>query len=156
MKSLAFPLVLLMVVFAMLTISQNLYEDDPTRDIYNTTETLFDWNVTYQEQVAVAYYNQTPGEYAGVQSNRMQNIAYKTIDWMGYVSFEIAKSLVEFGFTHPEYDYRFFFNLVKFLLYTLVVVVCLPLVTPVLALLYLTWRGLVKLYRLVHVTFLSR
>lgn len=152
MKGLVFPVILLMVIFAMLTISQNLYEDDPTRDIYNTTETIFNWNETFQGEVVVAYYNQTKEEYAEVQAGRIQNILYKTIDWIGYVSFETAKGMVEFGFTHPEYDYRFFFNLTKFILYALVVVVCLPLVTPLLALIYLIIIGIAKLYRLVYIS----
>ncbi len=141
MKSLI-HILLLLIIFGIMFTSQTLYythqENNKTFDIYNFTENNFVWNYT-QEKEAVR--NNLSGmselDYGKIQSKRITNLIEKFIDFLGYSLIEISKWTMEFGYTHPEYDFSFFMNFVLYWLLAMITIAIFPIIIPLLALIYL-------------------
>lgn len=128
---------------------KELYVDDKenniTRDITKFTDgmatmnrTKFDIAIAEQKEFSVAEGNNISSSYI----KRTKNIISEFLYFMGYSAFETSKMFLEFGYTHPEYDYKFYFNSLLIILWWLVILISLPLCTPLLALLFLIYLGI--------------
>lgn len=138
--------VLLVTLFAIMFASQMLYnanqEDGIEFDIYNFTENSLVWNYSYIN------INISEGP---IKISRVENLVHKTVDWFGYSMFEVSKWAVEFGYTHPEYNFEYFFNFLRIYLYVLIVIAFAPVIVPATAIGYLICigikRGIVWVWR---------
>ena len=142
----------LFIVFAIMFASQSMYnyhqEDNISMNIYNFTENYLLWNYTSQKpHIIDAIANNTGIRYDTIQSVRISNLIHKTVDWLGFVFFETSKWAIEFGYTHPEYDFEFFMHFVKYWLFAMLAIAASPIIVPLIALLYLLCIGVGKLYK---------
>ena len=134
------------MVFLFMMAGQAAYKSDiesgEERDIYNFTESTLKWNNSITdsfrenvgEDIQLLEYDVTIG--------RFKNVLYKFIDFIGYSSFEGAKWGIEYGYTHPEYDLKFFLDLLIKILWITVIISLIPLVVPLIALIYLFFKGI--------------
>lgn len=145
---LIFPM-LLTIVLAMLLIGNTIYESDieqnETRNIYNLTEGTMIWNYSYNEVVMQNISDVTNIQIAKV--GRVSNVIHKMIDFVGYSFMEIGKYFIEFGYTHPDINYRVALNLIRYYFILLIVSVAIPLVIPGIALVCILFMGLVNLIK---------
>jgi len=144
--------IILFFLFGAMFASQTLYyshqENNETFDIYNYTENNFIWNYTSGEDMIRNNYSKMTGlDYSEIQSKRIGNLIHKFIDFIGYSLYEITKWVMEFGYTHPEYDFGFFMNLVKYWLFAMMTIAIFPILIPLLALVYLALIGLNKIFK---------
>lgn len=143
-------LILIGIVVLMFT-GQSAYQSDveyeTERDIYNFTESKFNWSSNYAEilpdtpteKVQILEYN--------VNIGRFKSILGKFIDFLGYSSFEVAKWGIEYGYEHPEHDLEFFLNFLIKILWICVIIALVPLIIPLLALVYLLCKGICYLIK---------
>jgi len=131
---------ILMMMFA----SQQLYkynqEDNKDFDIYNFTQNnnVLTWNYTLHKETIQSNFSDMTGlDYSNIQSKRINNIIHKTIDWAGYTTFEIMKWAMEFGYNHPQYNFKFF-------MWLMIISVFIPVLVPLIVLFYLIIIGLKK------------
>jgi hypothetical protein len=112
------------------------------RDLKNVTDNLNWDSEKYERAIAniTVSYNSTI-----INGARVKGIVAKTVDWLGYTTFEWGKISLEWGYNHPEYDYRFVWNLLRYLIYLWIFVIVFPILIPLLALLYLMVKGLINL-----------
>ena len=132
--------VILACIFLMMFASQSLYQynskENITFNIYNFTENKIIWNYTLEKDGIANNFSDITGlNYTQIQSGRVTNIIHKTIDWGGYTIFEIMKWSLEFGYTHPQYNFKFF-------MYFMMVTMLLPFIIPLIVLIYLTIIGI--------------
>ena len=144
-------LMILIILFLFMSAGQTAYkldiESGEERDIYNFTESTMKWNssiinsfnIDIEEDIQILEYDVTIG--------RFKNILYKFIDFIGYSSFEGAKWGIEYGYTHPEYDLKFFLDLLIKILWITVIISLIPLVVPLIALIYLFFKGIYYLIK---------
>lgn len=157
-------LVTTIFLFAMISLmfaSQTLYhshlEQNITFDIYNFTENWLVWNYTVGEESIRNNLTQTYGlDYSQIQSKRISNIIYKFVDFVGCSLFEISKWAIEFGYTHPQYNFGYFMNFVKYWLFAMIAIAIFPILVPLLALIYLVLVGLNKLFKYAKVRLWQR
>lgn len=141
----------LFAMFAIMFVSQTMYksnlEENKTFDIYNFTENKLIWNYTQQEDsIRDNFTRYTKLDYGQIQSKRITNLITKLVDWFGYSLFEISKWAMEFGYTHPEYDFGFFMKFVLYWLYAMILIALFPIIVPLIALIYLLIIGVKKRY----------
>lgn len=143
---------MLTIVLAMLLIGSSMYESDieynKTRNIYNLTEGSLVWNYSYSEIVMKNVSDITNIQIAKV--GRLSNVIHKGIDFTGYSAMEIGKYFIEFGYTHPDINYRVAFNLIRYYFVFLLVSVAIPIIIPGIALvciLVMLIVSLVKYFR---------
>jgi hypothetical protein len=98
----------------------------------------------------------TSSDYGQIQSKRIKNVVYKFLDFFGYSLYEINKWVMEFGYTHPEYDFGFFMNLVKYWLFAMMTIAIFPILIPLLALVYLALIGLNRIFKYTKVKLWQR
>ena len=139
--------IILFSLFGVMFASQTLYyshqENNETFDIYNFTENNLIWNYTSGEDMIRNNLSKMTGlDYSEIQSKRIGNLIHKFIDFFGYSLFEISKWVMEFGYTHPEYDFGFFMNLVKYWLFAMILIALFPILIPLIALIYLIFVGI--------------
>ena len=130
------PLILLVGLTVML-IGQITYESDlennKTRDIYNFTESTLVWNFTQD----IELYDGTYSDVGRLRTNRIGNVINKFVDFIGYSAFESSKGLMEFGYTHPQYDFNFMLKAVMYYLIISIILIAIPVLIPVLVLICL-------------------
>ena len=134
--------VFLLLMFVAQTMHTNNLEKNETFNIYNFTETQMKWNYTFAES---QYVNETGFNYtsaADVLPQRISNLVSKTVDWIGYSLFEFAKFAIEFGYTHPQYDFGYFMHFIMYVMFILLAIAIFPIVIPLIALLYLAGKGI--------------
>ena len=138
---------LILIFVAIFFVGNTLYESDLEsdieRDIYNFTNTL-QWD--YNESYIIEPYNVTLKNIGDVRKGRLSKVIYKFVDLIGFTSIEAAKTGIEFGYTHPQYDYPFYFQLAKYYLIMVIVALLVPIIVPFIALVYLLFIGLKKLW----------
>ena len=149
MRGLIFGIVLF-ALFGMMFASQTLYhshqENNETFDIYNFTENNFVWNYSSgEERFRNNLSDRTGLDYSKIQTKRVGNLIYKFVDWVGYSIFEVSKWAMEFGYTHPEYDFGYFMNFVKYWLFAMIIIALFPILIPLIALIYLIFVGIKKI-----------
>ena len=153
--------IILFSLFGIMFASQTLYyshqENNVTFDVYNFTENNLVWNYTSGEDMFRNNLSEITGlDYGQIQSKRITNIIYKFVDFFGYSLFEITKWVIEFGYTHPEYNFGFFMNLVKYWLFAMITIAIFPILIPLLALVYLALIGLNRIFKYTKVKLWQR
>ena len=147
--------ILVLICFvALMFVGQSMYqadlEDGELRDIYQQTEQSFNWT-NYSTVIKNAVNNEMDDsiqikEY-DVNTKRVKNVLIKFIDFAGFSSFEISKWGIEYGYEHPEQDMGFFLNFLVKIFWVILFVTLVPLVVPVLAIIYLFFKGIFWLFR---------
>jgi len=112
--------------------------NNTNHDVYKNITDKIIWNYTnpYED-----------GNITADHKNRFDRILYKTIDWLGYTIIELGKWSLEFGYNHPEYDFKAFSELINIFLCVLIIATILsatPALVPIIALLYLLLVGIKK------------
>src|SRR6056297_3981224 len=146
MRGLIFGIVLF-VLFGIMFASQTLYhshqENNETFDIYNFTENNLVWNYSSGEEMFRNNLSDMVSlDYSKIQSKRIGNLIHKFVDCFGYSMFEVSKWAMEFGYTHPEYDFGYFMNFVKYWLFAMIIIALFPSLIPLIALIYLMFVGI--------------
>ena len=146
---------ILIMLLAVMTIGNLVYEQDSeeniTRDIYNWTESRLQWNSSqFQPEFHDKFVDVTNLDYEQLQSRRISNVIYKYVDFMGYALFQVVKWGMEFGYTHPQYNFEWIMdNTIKLLKYY-VIFLCLlaagPLLVPSIACIYILCVWIKKAY----------
>ena len=136
-------LLILIGIILFMFIGQTTYEKDIEygieRDIYNFTESTLKWDYNITKSLNTNVGNDIQILEYSVPMKRFKNVIYKFIDFVGYSSFEGAKVGIEYGYTHPEYDLKFFLDFLIKILVIGTVIACIPLVIPLIALIYLSF-----------------
>ncbi len=139
-------ILLLIMIFLFMMAGQAAYKSDieigEERDIYNFTESTLKWNNSLTSELETIVEEDIQTKEYGTTLGRFKNVLYKFIDFIGYSSFEGAKWGIEYGYTHPEYDLRFFLDFLIKILWITVIIALIPLVVPLLALIYLFFKGI--------------
>jgi len=148
------PLLLLICFVSLMFVGQTMYSSDKetgaTRDIYEQTEESFNWS-NYSKAMESAIDN-------GIESNanikeyninvqRVKNVFIKFVDFVGYGTFEMSKFGIEYGYEHPEQDLSFFLKFLIKLFWIILAVALIPLVVPVLAIIYLFFKGMFYVFK---------
>lgn len=125
-------------ILSSLLIGNSLYKSDKqsniTRDIVNYTSTM----------VVIAQHNCTTSKSVPIQ--RFQNIICSFSNFMIVTGTETIKFGIEFGYEHPEYNYKFYMNLVKWYIYLMILSVLIPMIIPLCAIFYIVAIGIKKLF----------
>jgi len=142
--------IMLFALFGIMFASQTLYhshhDNNETFDIYNFTENNLVWNYSSGEEMfRNNLSDMTSFDYSKIQSKRVENLIHKFVDWFGYSMFEVFKWAMEFGYTHPEYDFGYFMNFVKYWLFAMIIIALFPILIPLIALIYLMFVGIKKI-----------
>lgn len=142
--------IILFALFGLMFASQTLYnshqENNETFDIYNFTENKLVWNYTFGEDMIRNNLSEMTGlDYGKIQSKRIGNLIHKFVDFFGYSMFEVSKWVMEFGYTHPEYDFGYFMQFVKYWLFAMIIIALFPILIPLIALIYLLFVGIKKI-----------
>jgi len=140
--------ILSMTMFTGQTLYDNNQDKNETFNIYNFTENNLVWNFSSSK---AKIKNNFSNKYkylsnVEIQSIRAKNIINKFVDWVGYTLFEISKWGVEFGYTHPEYHFDDIPSFIKYCLIALIIINLLPILIPLIALIYLIFKGIKKLF----------
>ena len=139
-------LLILIGVIALMFAGQSFYQSDveygKERDIYNYTESTLKWNESISNSIGGNIGDSIQVEEYDINIGRFKNILGKFIGFIGYSSFEVAKWGVEYGYEHPEHDLKFFLNFLIKILWICVIIALIPLVIPLLALIYLFFKGI--------------
>lgn len=125
-----FGTLIVLFVVALLFIGQGYREEyGSSFDIDNVTSQL-EWTFEYNES-----------------NSTVQNIVYKYGDAFGYSGIALAKGSIEYGFNHPEYDFEYGFNILKFVLIIIVILALIPALPIIFGILYMLVIGLKNLFK---------
>ena len=135
-------ILLLLFLVATLLIGNTIYESDlenrEFRDIQNYTSKIdWDFNYTLEE----------PENSEDIIHSRLRNIIYKFIDFIGFSSFEILKTGVEFGYENPQFDYNFAFDILKLFIILWMVALIIPIIIPFIAIITILGMGIYSLIK---------
>lgn len=140
-------LLVLFVVISFMSMGSYLYdqdlEDGEFRDIYNFTESKIVWDSSVLEP---KYYSPSDNQIYN-RLSRANNIIYKFTDFIGYSFVEGGKMSLEFGYNNPQYDFEYFVGLLKYYLVVFVLITLIPVVIPILAVIFIIFQGLGNLFR---------
>lgn len=147
-------LLVLICFVSLIFLGQTMYSSDveynTTRDIYKTTEETFNWS-NYSSLVENSLDDKI-GDSIKIQeyeinSMRIKGVLIKFIDFVGFSTFEVTKFGIEYGYKHPEQDLGFFLNFLIKVMWIFLIIALVPLVVPVLAIIYLSIKGIVWLIK---------
>lgn len=131
---------ILIGIISILAIGQVLYEEHgEDYDIYNVTSQL-EWNSSCCEIKEINYsQGLSPGEVNGIRINNMVN---KFIDFIGFLIFEVTKISIEWGFEHPDFDYKEWVTWIPTVIIVVIIIMIIPVVLPLCAIVYLAYVGI--------------
>lgn len=145
------PLIVLIVV-ALMLMGSMIYDSEVENNINRTTlnfsrslENSIQWNQTWEDSFITNFTDYTNLNIDEINNIRIKKIVYSFIDFIGVTMFESAKMFVEFGYNHPEFDYRLLFNLAKTWLIVLIIIAIFPLIIPIIALITIVIMAINKL-----------
>lgn len=147
-------LLVLICIVSLIFVGQSMYSSDletnTTRDIYSQTESSFNWS-NYSSTIEKTFDSNVDTEIEvkeyNVNVERIKNVLVKFIDFVGYGTFEISKWGIEYGYEHPEHDLGFFLNFLIKLFWIILFIALIPLVIPILAIIYLSVKGIIYLIK---------
>lgn len=128
-------ILILFVFISMMYVGQMLYENDvkdnTLRDITNMTNQI-QWNETLLN-----------GSFNVFNNSHVSKIIHSGINFIGTTLMETSKWGVNYGYNNTKtYDFKFLFNLLKWVLYIIIIAAIFPIVVPLLALFYLGYVGI--------------
>ena len=125
---------------------QSVYQSDldynKTRDIYNLTETSFVWNTSVGDNIKNNIQPNINVKEYNVSVERFGNILGEFINFVGYSFMEVSKWGIEYGYNHPEHDLGFFLDFLIKIFWLFIILMLIPLVIPLLAIIYLSCKGI--------------
>lgn len=127
----------------MFLVGQSYYQNE--RDLSPINDIL-----VWEELEFINYsinYNESGFDNVSVQSIRVSNILTSAINFFGYATFELCKMSVEFGYKYNDFDYYSIIELIKYIFSIYMFVLLIPVIIPIMALLYLLFVGLYYLYK---------
>ena len=147
--------VMILICFVgLMFIGQSIYKDDlendDIRDIYQQTEKSFNWSnysIIIEQALDDGLSDSVQVKEYDVNVKRIKNIFIKFIDFAGFSTFEISKWGIEYGYEHPEQDLGFFLNFLIKLFWIILLITIIPLVVPVLAIIYLFFKGIFWVFK---------
>ena len=153
-------MILIIMFIAVFGVGQALYQSDikenETTNIYNKTEEVFVWNSSTFETAKINLTNKLNESELQLLlfNNRVRNVLYKGMDFLGFSMFEVSKWGIEFGYNHPEYDFiwatKQLPKLIKIIIILVVVSLLLRAALPLFAIFYLTGLGIYTLIKKYH------
>jgi len=131
---------ILFLMISMIYAGESLYKSDleehKNRDINNLTNQI-QWNESRFDNETYLFNN-----------SHASKIIYTGINFMGVTLFETSKWSIEFGYNNAEkYNFKFYLNLLKWYIYIMIFVLLFPIIIPLLALIYLTYVGIIYCYK---------
>jgi len=128
------------LIFLLLAFSgQEIRDNNPNYNINNISETI-QFNTTFE------YY--TKGNVT--QEQHTSNIIFKTIDYIGTVTFELVNMAIKFGFNHPEYN-ELFENLFIYYIIAIIIIASFPPLILIFALSYLLVIGIKNIFNWIKI-----
>lgn len=133
-------ILVLMMIFLGVVLHQSDLEYREERNIFNYTENQFKWNSSQWQKDPI---NSTNVTMSDAFSHRVRNIVFKTVDLVGYSAFQIIKVSMEFGYEKAyAYEPEKFITIAKIILIIAILGFIVPIIVPVLALIYLLFEGI--------------
>ncbi len=136
---------ILIAIVALMFVGQTAYkfdlEHNTTRDIYNLTETSLIWNSSIGENIKTNIKSEMDIRGYDVNIKRFGNVLGEFINFLGYSVMEVGKWSIEYGYSNPEHDLGFFLNFLIKIFWLILIIVLIPLVIPLLAIIYLSFKG---------------
>ena len=148
--SMLFLIFFVSLIFVGQTMYQSDLENNDLRDIYQQTEESFNWSnfsTIIEQSVNDGVSDEVNIKEYDINVKRIKNVFIKFIDFAGFSSFEISKWGIEYGYEHPEHDLGFFLNFLIKVFVIILLIALVPLVVPVLAIIYLFFKGIFWLFR---------
>jgi len=137
-KAVAYVLIF-MLIFLGVTLHEQDIKHDNERNIYNYTREVFIWNSSSYPIIEI---NSTDVNMEGLYTIRVTNIIRKMIDFIGFSFFEGSKAFLEFGYEKMyKYSISEFIPVMKLILVIALISLFVPLIVPILALIYLLFEG---------------
>jgi len=144
-------LTILIGIVAMMFVGQTVYTSDleynNTRDIYNFTEEKININYSFKENIANSFEKETNLEEYNINTKRIVNIFGAFMEFAVYSFSEVLKGSIEYGYTHPEQDLKFFLDFLIKIFLILIVIALIPLIIPLLAIICILGKGIIYLYK---------
>jgi len=138
-------LLVLIFVMTLMFAGQTAYKSDLeyniTRDIYNLTENSLIWNYSVGETIKTNIKSEVDIIEYDINIKRFGNVLGEFINFIGYSVIEVGKWGVEYGYSHPEHDLGFFLNFLIKIFWLILIIVLVPLIIPLLAIIYLSCKG---------------
>lgn len=138
-------LIILIFIVAMMFAGQAVYKSDldynKTRDIYNLTKSSLVWNTSIGDNIKTNIQTNINVKEYNVGIERFGNVLGEFINFVGYSFMEVSKWGIEYGYNHPEHDLGFFLDFLIKIFWLVIVLTLIPLVIPLLAIIYLSFKG---------------
>ncbi|KKN14397.1 hypothetical protein LCGC14_0996470 [marine sediment metagenome] len=136
---------ILIALVALMFAGQAAYkfdlEHNTTRDVYNLTENSLIWNYSVGETIKTNIKSEVDIIEYDINIKRFGNVLGEFINFIGYSVIEVGKWGVEYGYSHPEHDLGFFLNFLIKIFWLILIIVLVPLIIPLLAIVYLSFKG---------------
>lgn len=133
-----FTTILLFIVFSMMYVGETLHNEDVEKDILNYTNQI-QWNQSVNLSLSL------------VNNTHATKIIESGFDFVGITLFESAKWSINFGYENAdEYNFHFFFNLIKWYLFVMIFVLIFPILLPAAAFIFLIGSGAYWLFKKVR------
>ena len=140
-------LLILIGIVAMMFVGQSIYQSDleygKERDIYNFTESHIKWNSSIADKISDNVDKGTDLVEYDINIKRFGNILGKFVDFIGYSFTQLLSWGIEYGYNHPKYDLGFFLQFLIKVLWIVVILACIPIIIPLIALVYLLFKGII-------------
>jgi len=144
-------LLVLIIIVMVMFVGQSVYESDveynTTRDIYNFTESTIKWDSSIADRVEDSMNEKINLSEYDINTERAGSVLGKFVDFVGYSFTQVLKWGVEYGYTHPEHDLSFFLQFLIKILWIFVLLAFIPLIIPIIALIYLLFKGMCWLFK---------
>ena len=131
-------IIFLTVMFLGQTVYEKDFEEGNIRNVYNYSESTFKWNNS--RLPIIDYTNET--KLDTIYSNRINNFISYSVNYFGNVFMEVSKFCFEFGYTHAEYNFKFYFDFlvkaIKIIIWLFLAVLFTKLLLPMFAIVYIT------------------
>ena len=140
----------ILIFVMMMFVGQKIFEVDKEHgqvtDIYNLTENI-GLNAS-AVRFSDSYRDPSLNQDATVNIDRVINIIFKYVDFMIFTVFEVSKWAIEFGYNHAEsISFQSFLTLFYWVVIIMIISIVVPLIIPIIAVVYLSAVGMRELYR---------
>lgn len=112
---------------------QSHTENNVSFDIYNVTQNILVFNSTeMMEELDEQFYVNGTIPESEMSTYRISRVWYKFSDFLISSGFEFAKWSMEFGYNNPQYNFKFYMNM-------LILIVIIPLIIPIISIIYILY-----------------
>jgi len=149
MKGIIFGIVILIILGMMFT-GQSMYqsnlESENPRSVKNFTVFLEE-ALVYNHNDSINSFEQNLSDLPNLdmtilKTGRINKILNSFMNFGIITTLESSKFLIEYGYIHPEYDFEFYMEMIKYILLILIILALIPVVIPLIAIIYLIFIGI--------------